>query len=102
MFGLPGYAARALLARLAGGERFLLTQDGAAGVALESVGLSLALWPILAFYLSRLGIPFNATTIWTVLSLSLLIAAVDWALKWRRGRQVQPHSAFRISHFLFR
>src|SRR4051794_9239629 len=85
MFGLPGYAARAVLARLAGGSRGLLTQDGAAGVALESVGLSLACWPILAFYLSRiLSIPFNTTTIWIILALSAGIALADGALRWRR------------------
>ena len=92
LFGLPGYAARAGLARLGGGSRYLRTQDGATGVALESLGLSLALWPILLLYSTLLGLRFNAGLIWGILALSGLIAMGDGLLRWRarRGPRCRP------------
>ncbi len=90
LFGLPGYAARVLLARLAGGSRFLRTQDGATGAALESLGLSLALWPILLLYSTLLGIHFSAGLIWGILAVSGLIGVGDGLLQWRARRRQEP------------
>lgn len=87
---LPGLAVRALLASGARRDDASLgAPDGGLGFLLDSLGLSLALWPIILLYASLAHIPITRLTTTGVLGLAAVILLV---LAWRAWRARAPGS----------